>query len=151
MVPPRLTRCSLGSLSERMVPPQGTGYGATPIMSMLERLSSWRTYRRFVRLLRRLLLVAPRAYPRLPPSIDQPQRPLSFVVVRFSDDYLHNFLKSECLKNPINEQVIVDNTGNLYYDNLTEAMAAGVSKTSHKLVAVVHEDCPSAGGLAIAL
>lgn len=81
-----------------------------------------------------------RQYPRLPPPINQPRRPISFVVVRFSDEYLHNILQSECIKNPINELITVDNTSNLYYDNLTEAMAVGISQARHELIAVVHED-----------
>ncbi len=84
--------------------------------------------------------LAVRNYPQLPPPVNQPKKPISFVVVRFSDDYLHNILKSECLKNPINELITVDNTGNLYYDNLTEAMAAGILQARHELIAVVHED-----------
>jgi len=83
---------------------------------------------------------ASRKYPQLPPPTNQPQKPISFVVVRFSDDYLHNILKSECLKNPINELLTVDNTRNLYHDNLTTAMAVGISKARHELIAVVHED-----------
>ena len=65
-----------------------------------------------------------REYPRLSPPVDSPQKPISFVVVRFSNEYLHNILKSECLTNPINELVTVDNASNLYYDNLVEAMQA---------------------------
>jgi len=84
--------------------------------------------------------ITARTYPQLPPPKNQPRRPISFVVVRYSDDYLHNILKSECMNNPINELITVDNTSNLYYDNLTEAMAVGISQARHELIAVVHED-----------
>jgi hypothetical protein len=92
----------------------------------------------FIKLLH--FFIKRRKYPQLPPPTDQPQRSISFVVVRFSDDYLHNILKSQCLKNPINELVTVDNTSNLYHDNLATAMAVGTSKARHELIAVVHED-----------
>ncbi len=81
-----------------------------------------------------------RNYPILPPPIHKPSRPISFVVVRFSDEYKHNILKSECLRNPINQVITIDNTSNLYYDNLTEAISVGISKACHDLIAVVHED-----------
>ncbi len=93
----------------------------------------------FIKLLR-FFNKAPRKYPQLPAPTTQPQKPISFIVVRFSNDYLHNILKSECLKNPVNELLTVDNTHNLYHDNLSTAMAEGISKARHELIAVVHED-----------
>ena len=81
-----------------------------------------------------------RQYPKLTQIIQKPRRPISFIVVKFSDDYLHNIIKSECIDQSINELITVDNTGNLYFDNLTEAIAAGISKSSNELIAVVHED-----------
>lgn len=81
-----------------------------------------------------------RKYPKIPYLPIPPKRPISFVVVRFCDDCIHNILKSKCLKNPINELIIIDNTGNLAFENLTEAMAAGISQTRFDLIAVVHED-----------
>jgi hypothetical protein len=69
-----------------------------------------------------------------------PSRPISFVVVRFSDDYLHNFLLSDCIENPINQVIEVDNRANLFFDSLTQAMAHGIAQARHDLIAVVHED-----------
>ena len=83
---------------------------------------------------------ATREYPQLPPPLNQPKKPISFVVVRYSDDYLHNILNSECIQNPLNELITIDNTANLFYDTLSEAMAEGISKARHELIAVVHED-----------
>lgn len=81
-----------------------------------------------------------RVYPDLPDSGPEPSRPISFVVVRYSNEYIHNFLPSHCSENPLNEVIEVDNTSNLYFDNLSRAMSHGVKKTRHDLIAVVHED-----------
>ena len=81
-----------------------------------------------------------RVYPKLSDSGSEPSRPVSFVVVRFSDEYLHNFLPSHCSENPLNEVIEVDNTSNLYFDNLSRAMSYGVKEARHDLIAVVHED-----------
>lgn len=81
-----------------------------------------------------------RIYPELPVTEFQPTRPISFVVVRFSDEYHHNFLRSECITDPINEVIEVDNTGGLYFDNLSQAILSGVDKAQNDLIAVVHED-----------
>lgn len=81
-----------------------------------------------------------RTYPRLSKSVKQPSTPISFVVVRYSDEYLHNFLRSECVGNPINEIIEVDNTANLHFNNLSQAMMCGIEQTHHNLIAVVHED-----------
>lgn len=69
-----------------------------------------------------------------------PTLPISFVVVRFSDEYYTNFARSEAAACPINEIVVVDNTSNLFFDNLTSAMAYGIAKAKNRIIAVVHED-----------
>jgi len=81
-----------------------------------------------------------RIYPELPVIESQPTRPISFVVVRFSDEYYHNFLRSECVTDSINEIIEVNNTSGLYFDNLSQAMLSGIAKTQNDLIAVVHED-----------
>lgn len=81
-----------------------------------------------------------RQYPLLPREGDLPRRPISFVVVRFSQEYYYNILESRAVKASINELITVDNTGNLYFDNLSEAIAVGLSKARHSLRVVVHED-----------
>lgn len=81
-----------------------------------------------------------RTYPKLPGAGRSPNRPISFVVVRFSGEYEHNFLRSECVSSQFNEVIEVDNRGNLFFDNLSEAMLHGVSRARHDLIAFVHED-----------
>lgn len=83
---------------------------------------------------------ASRTYPRLSVSGNKPKIPISFVVVRFSNEYLHNFLKSECGNSPLNEVVVVENTSNLFFDNLSSAISYGITQTKNELIAVVHED-----------
>jgi hypothetical protein len=78
-----------------------------------------------------------------PPSLlteKSATKPISFVVVRYSDEYYHNFLRSECIANPINEVIEVNNTANLYSDNLSQAIQHGVRLAKNELIAVVHED-----------
>ena len=81
-----------------------------------------------------------RAFPQLPVSGPKPRRSISFVVVRFSDEYMHNFLRSECVGNDLNEVIEVDNTGNLFFNSLSQAMIYGMNKAQHDLIAFVHED-----------
>ena len=80
-----------------------------------------------------------RELPRL--RADRPAtRPLSIVAVHFSGDLEHNLLRSPCVSDPINQLVLVDNVGNIRFDNLTQAMQAGLERACHDLVAIVHED-----------
>lgn len=81
-----------------------------------------------------------RAYPELPCTGREPARAISFVVVRFSDELEHNFLRSECAKHTLNEVIEVNNTSNIFFDNLSQAMSYGVKKTQNDLIIVVHED-----------
>ena len=81
-----------------------------------------------------------RKYPVLAERDVAPRRPLSFIVVRFSDDYLHNILLSPCIRNPLNQLITIDNRCSLFFDNLSQAINAGIERTVHELIAVVHED-----------
>ncbi len=69
-----------------------------------------------------------------------PTRPLSFVVVAFSNELAHNILRSVCVNDPFNQLVLIDNTANLYYSNLSQAINAGLDRAHHELIVVVHED-----------
>ena len=69
-----------------------------------------------------------------------PTRPLSFVVVAFSNELAHNILRSVCVNDPFNQLVLIDNTANLYYNNLSQAINAGLDRAHHELIVVVHED-----------
>jgi len=81
-----------------------------------------------------------REYPILNNSLGTPKRPISFVVVIYSDEYLYNFSKSECVANPINEVIEVNNAANLYFNSLSQAIIHGLQHAQHELIAVVHED-----------
>jgi len=81
-----------------------------------------------------------RRYPELPTFGPSPTRPISFVGVRFCGEYDFNLVRSQAVRDPINELITIDNTGNLAFDNLTEAMQAGMARARHELIAVVHED-----------
>jgi hypothetical protein len=82
---------------------------------------------------------APRRYPALPePHVAR--RPISFVTVHFSGDLAHNLARSECVADPCNELIVVDNRHNLSYDTLGQALEAGIARARHDLVALVHED-----------
>ena len=81
-----------------------------------------------------------RIYPIIKPIQHKACRPISFIVVRFSDEYLFNILKSECIRNPINELITIDNRSNLFFKNLTQAISAGVTRAHHDIIIVVHED-----------
>ena len=80
---------------------------------------------------------------RIYPAVAGPHavaRPVSFVTVRFSGDLAHNLLRSECVRDPANQLVVVDNRHNLLHDTLGQAIEQGVARARHDLVVVVHED-----------
>ena len=81
-----------------------------------------------------------RRYPVIDDDPNSSQVPVSFVVVRFSDDYEHNILRSPCVSKPVNQLVTVDNRRGLRYDTLSAAINAGLDRTEHDLIVVVHED-----------
>jgi len=81
----------------------------------------------------------PRRYPALPER-HVARQPISFVTVHFSGDLAHNLAQSECVADPVNELVVVDNRHNLAFDTLGQALEAGIARARHDLVALVHED-----------
>lgn len=83
---------------------------------------------------------AGRQFPVIDDARVAPRIPISFVVVRFSDEILHNFLSSEVARGALNEIIQVDNTSNLYFENLSSAIIHGVRRASHEIIAVIHED-----------
>jgi hypothetical protein len=78
------------------------------------------------------------------PVIDIPKVPLltpiSFVVVKYCDEYYHNILNSQAVQSPRNQLVTVDNHWGHRFDSLSAAINEGLDKTVHDLVAIVHED-----------
>jgi hypothetical protein len=81
-----------------------------------------------------------RQYPVLPLTGTKPTRPVSFVVVHYSNEYFHNILRSDCVLDPVNQLITIDNRGNLFFDNLAQAINAGLNQAKHELIAIVHED-----------
>ena len=81
-----------------------------------------------------------RTYPVIPPGLPSAKRPISFICVRFSGDYEHNILLSDCIYNPLNQFITVDNRSNLFFPNLCSAINSALPNVMHDLVAVVHED-----------
>lgn len=81
-----------------------------------------------------------RGLPRLPADGPAPKRPISFVVVRFSQEADHNILESPAVCAAGNQLVLVDNTGNVHHRSLAKALNTGLESARHELVALVHED-----------
>lgn len=73
-------------------------------------------------------------------GLPAPVRPISFVCVRFSGEYEHNIIASDCIKNKLNQFVVVDNRQNLFFPNLGAALVAGIKQCRHDLICLVHED-----------
>jgi Sulfotransferase family len=86
-----------------------------------------------------LELRPPRRLPALSTAA-RARRPMSFVTVRFSDDFEHNLDRSSCVHDPLNELIVVDNRGNLFFDSLSAAFEEGVRRARCDVVALVHED-----------
>lgn len=74
------------------------------------------------------------------PGHAAPHRPISFVCVRFCDEFEHNIQKSDCVHDPFNQFIIVDNTQNLFFETLGQAINSGITQAIHDLIVVVHED-----------
>lgn len=67
-------------------------------------------------------------------------RPISFVTAHFSGDLAHNLAMSECVHDPRNQLIVVDNRNNLFHATLGAAYEHGIAQARHELVALVHED-----------
>jgi Sulfotransferase family len=81
----------------------------------------------------------PRQFP-LVPAGARPERPITFVTVLFSGEFDHNLARSSCIREPMNQLVVVDNRGNVFFDSLSAALQDGVRRARHDLVVFVHED-----------
>jgi hypothetical protein len=79
-------------------------------------------------------------YPKIPSNIANPKRPFSFICVKFCSEFEHNIAKSECVHNDLNEFIVIDNTANLFYSTLGQAINAGIKQATHDLLVIVHED-----------
>ena len=81
-----------------------------------------------------------RQFPKIKSSSRLPKIPLSFVVVRFSDEYEQNILASSDVNNQLNELITINNFCNLNYDSLAHAMNAGIEESNNEIIVIVHED-----------
>ena len=81
-----------------------------------------------------------RVYPKTITAQTPLKRRLSFVCVKYSDEYTTNFAASECTQNTGNQCVVVDNVANLHFQSLAAAINYGIELAQHELVIVVHED-----------
>lgn len=81
-----------------------------------------------------------RRYPVLVPCEVENLRPISFVVIKFSDEIKHNFYQSKGFDFSYNQIIEVDNTANLYFENLNRAIRNGINKAIHKTIVIIHED-----------
>lgn len=81
-----------------------------------------------------------RQFPIIRDSLCEPVTPITFVVVRFSEEINHNLLISKCVKSSINQLVVIDNTSNIHYKSLASAINAGIKKSENDIIVIIHED-----------
>ena len=86
------------------------------------------------------ILSAERNYPVIQSNLPAPAQPVSFICVRFSEEYNHNILKSDCIHAPLNQFITIDNRCNAFFDTLGQAINAGIEQAQHDLLVIVHED-----------
>ena len=67
-------------------------------------------------------------------------QPISIVTVAYSNALDYNLLRSECVADPANQVIVVDNAFNLFFESLGLAITAGLTKVRHDIVVFVHED-----------
>jgi hypothetical protein len=81
-----------------------------------------------------------RKYPTIPTNLEQPHRPVSFICVKYSDEFHHNISTSECVLDALNEFIVVDNRSNIFFQTFGQAVNAGIAQARHDLLVIVHED-----------
>ncbi len=81
-----------------------------------------------------------RQYPRLSSIVAKAVTPITFVTVHFSAEYYHNILASECIRDPFHQFITVDNRSNCAFENLGQAINAGLENALHEIIVIVHED-----------
>lgn len=85
-------------------------------------------------------MTSPRTYPVFASDLPPAERPISFIAVRFSGEFETNILASDCVHDPLNQFIAVDNTANLFFPTLGAAIQHGIDQAKHDLIVVVHED-----------
>jgi hypothetical protein len=81
-----------------------------------------------------------RKYPIFLDNLVPAHRPISIITIKFSNDFYHNINISECVHDSLNEFIVIDNTHNIFFPTLGQAINAGIEKASHDLMVIVHED-----------
>ena len=81
-----------------------------------------------------------RIYPQIAKNIPAPKRPISFICVKFSNDFEYKILTSNCIHDDLNEFIVIDNRSDVFYNTLSQAINAGISLAKNDLLVIVHED-----------
>lgn len=81
-----------------------------------------------------------RKYPKIQTGIRQPTRPISFICVKYSDEFRYNIITSQCVHDDLNEFIVVDNRSDIFFQTLGQAINAGIAQARHDLLVIVHED-----------
>jgi len=81
-----------------------------------------------------------RIYPKIKAGLPSPIRPISFICVKYSDEFQYNIATSECIHYDLNEFIVVDNQSDVFFNTLGQAINAGISQARNDLLVIVHED-----------
>jgi len=85
-------------------------------------------------------MTSQRHYPIIPANLQAATWPISFICVKYSDEFDHNILVSECIHDEMNEFIVVDNRSNVFFETLGQAINHGISQARNELIVFVHED-----------
>jgi len=81
-----------------------------------------------------------RIYPKIAKDLPSPTRPISFICVKYSNEFQYNILTSECIHDDLNEFIVVDNRSDIFFNTLGQAINAGIVQARNDLLVIVHED-----------
>ena len=81
-----------------------------------------------------------RVYPKFSTHLPAPKRAISFVCVKYSNEFEHNIAQSNCVTAPLNEFIVVDNSDNLFFDTVSQAVNHGIKRANNNVVVIIHED-----------
>jgi hypothetical protein len=81
-----------------------------------------------------------RIYPQINSDLPKPTLPISFICVKYSNDFLYNIDASQCVHDDLNEFIVIDNQSDIYFQTLGQAINEGIAKAHNDLVVIVHED-----------
>ncbi len=81
-----------------------------------------------------------RKMPFIEQGLPAPTRPISFVCVKYSNEFEYNILQSDCIHDPLNQFIVVENEAHTQYQTLGQAINDGIDQAEHEIIVVVHED-----------